>query len=501
MNLAIYSQKIWFKLAFIAIASFLAILFGLIAVTTNPIFIGLAVGLVMGVFLLTIPKKTIWLVIALGLATPALFDMAGHGLSRMLWAISMLAILLWLPSLLNLFDLNSNNKKYIPLFIWVAIIFALFAITTTVFQLHSSGELVGGFKRYFQTYGLMLALTTLAITKKDFDKWLKLLLILALLQLPFALFELLVLVPIRGGLGAGADATDVVAGTMGANLEGGSPNPIMVMFVLMAFSFVISRWKAGLIHTSRIFWLGFILLVPLVMGETKVVVIMLPIMGLVLLRKDIIHNPGKYLPIFFLVLAFTAMLAFVYVYIMLDSNFTDALIGSINYNVDNLGYGNFLLNRTTVMSFWWNLHGWHDPVTFLFGHGLGSSYGAGNDAGHIAILYPNYGINLTTVSTILWDLGLVGLALYISIFIIAWYQLSKLWKQSDSVKVKADCLSIQAGIALTLLFLVYSDSQVNLMAHEIIIAMLLGYAAFLHQEQQRETNGSYLWIADDNKVK
>ncbi|HYN53301.1 MAG TPA: hypothetical protein VES38_01195 [Methylotenera sp.] len=463
----------------------MALLFGLIAATANPTFIGLAAGLVLGLFLLAAPKKTIGLVIALGLGTPALLDMAEHGFSKALWAISMMALLLWIPGLLNLFDLNSSHKKHIPFFIWIAILFTLYAVITTVFKMHSIGELFGGFKRYFQVFGLMLALATLAITKKDFDQWLKLLLALALLQLPFALFERVILVPMRGGFAElGGAATDVVAGTMGANLTTGSPNSIMVIFVLIAFGFIFSRWKAGVIRTSRMLLLSLILLLPLVLGETKVVVLMLPLMGLVLLRKYIIQNPVKNLPMFFGIMVLTAVFAYIYVYGILESTFAETFAGFLRYNLGSAGYGDLLLNRTTVMSFWWGLHGWHDPVSFLFGHGLGSSY----DAGHIAQRYPNYGINLTTVSTILWDLGLVGLVLYISIFITTWFQVSKVWQRTNNATVKADCLSIQVGIAFTLLFLLYSDSQVNLMVHEIIIAVLLGYAAFLYQQQRRESD-------------
>ena len=488
MNLIKYPQNIWFKLAFITLASFLAVVFGFISVTANPVFIGLAVGLVVGIFLLAIPKKTIWLVIGLGLATPALLDMAGHGFSKMLWAISMIALLLWIPGVLNLFNFQTKHKKYVPLFIWLAILFSIYALSTSILQLHSIGQLFSGFKRYFQTFGLMLALATFILTRKDFDQWLKLLLAIALLQLPFALFERFVLVPMRGGIDfGGGQATDIVAGTMGANLSGGSPNAIMVTFILIAFAFVFSRWKAGLIDTSRIIWLSVILLLPLVLGETKIVVLMLPLLGLVLLRKDIKQNPGTYLPVFIGLLILTTALAYLYVYVMLNSNFTEALVGSLRYNVESVGYGNLLLNRTTVMSFWWNLHGWHDPIQFLFGHGLGSSYGDGFDAGHIAQIYPKYGINLTTISTLLWDLGMVGLVLNISIFISAWVLVSKIWHRTNSVKVKADCLSIQVGIAFTLFFLLYSDSQVNLLVHEIIIAVLLGYTAFLYQELRRDT--------------
>ncbi|MES2579545.1 MAG: hypothetical protein V4552_03285 [Pseudomonadota bacterium] len=486
MILAQSAQNIWFKVVFIAIASFLAVGFGLISVTNNPIFIGLAVGMVLGIFLLAMPKKIIWLVIFLGLATPALLDMAGHGFSRMLWAISMLALLLWVPGTFYLIRLNPKQEKHVPLFIWMAGIFVIYALIASVINMHSFGELFGGFKRYFQAFGLMLALATMMLSRKDFDGWLKLLLGIALLQLPFALFERFVLVTLRGGIAAGGEATDVVAGTMGANLKGGSPNAIMVTFVLIAFAFVFSRWKEKLISTSQLFLLSLLLLTPLVLGETKVVVVMLPILALVLLRKDIKKDPLKYLPIFISLLFITVAFGYIYVYYMLDSTFVEAFRGTISYNIGNVGYGKLLLNRTSAMTFWWELHSWADPINFLLGHGLGSSYGSGQDAGSMARMYPGYGINLTTVSSILWDLGLVGLVFYISVFVAAWVQVGNIWKRTQSHKIKADCMAIQAGISLTFLFLIYSDSQVNLLVHEIIIAVMLGYAAFLYQEQSQE---------------
>ena len=488
MNTLKRTPSLWFKLTFILAASILAWLFGMIAVTANPIFVGLALGGVAGLFLLAIPKITIQIVIALGLATPALLDMAGHGLSRVLWAISLMAMLLWVPGLLNLFDLNRKKNKHIPLFVWIAIVFAFYTIFSTLSHLHSFGELFGGFKRYFQTFGLMLALVTMMYSKEDFDKWLKLLLGIALLQLPFALFERFILVPLRGGLAGGGQATDVVAGTMGANLDGGSPNAIMVTFVLLAFAFIFSRWKAGLISTSRTQVLSFILLLPLVLGETKVVVVMLPLMGLVLMRKDLMREPSKYIPIIAAMFMATVALAYFYVYFLLNTTISEAVADTISYNLQDVGYGSSFLNRTTTMSFWWKLHSWQDPVSFLFGHGLGSSYGSGYQAGHMAALYPGYSINLTTISTLLWDVGIVGLVLYILIFVVAYAQLSKVWQKTESRQVKADCLAVQSGIAITLLFLIYGDSQVNLLVHEIIVSILLAYAAFLMQQQWRESN-------------
>lgn len=486
MQLSSASDQLWFKLALFFTASLLAILFGMIAITNNPILIGLAVGMILGLFLLASPKITIWLVLVLGLGTPALLDMTG--LTRMLWAIAMLAILLWVPGVMHLFSLNPQHKKTNPLFIWLAILFAIFALLSTVLQFHSFSELFGGFKRYFQGFGLMLVLASMPWAKLDFDRWLKALLAIALLQLPFAIFERFILVPLRGGIEIlGGQATDVVAGTMGANLQGGSPNSIMVFFVLLAFTFVIARWKEKLIPTGKACLLSVLLLLPLALGETKIVIVLLPMIAVLLLMRDIQREPSKFIPVLILFMVLTFGLAYMYVYVMLESTFIKAVEGILRYNIQEVGYGNLLLNRTTVLTFWAGLHDWYNPITFLFGHGLGSSYGAGFDAGHMAQIYPKYGINLTTISTLLWDLGVVGLVLYLSILVVAWFQMGRIEKHTTDPQMRADSLSIRVGIALCGIFLMYSDSQINLIVHEIIIAVMLGYGAFLYRQHQADS--------------
>lgn len=485
--------SLWFKILFFLVASGLAFFFGLISITANPILIGLALGGVLGVFFLTQPKTSIWLVLLLGLAVPAVLDMLGHGLSRVSWGVSMLALLLWVPALFYLIRPQPSLSKPIPLFVWVMLFFVLYAVLNSLLQWHGLKEMVGGFKRYFQTYGLTIALCSMPLLLAQFDQWLKALLGIALLQLPFALFERFILVPLRGGLAAGGEATDIVAGTMGANLEGGSPNSIMVSLLLIALGFMYMRHKFEVLDKKTLWWAAFILLFPLFLGETKVVVVMLPLMALVLLRHDIIRSPGKYIPVLIGVAFLTFILAYIYIYLILDSDFIEAWRGTIKYNLQDEGYGRLLLNRTTSTLFWWKLHGYHDPISLFFGHGLGSSYGSGLDAGHVAMHYPMYGINLTTFSTLLWDLGVFGLTLYLSIFVVAWIELNVLIKQSLLPRVKADAYALQLVLAFTLFFAWYSDSQVNLLVHEIILAFAFGYAGFLcanHRSRMAAASGA-----------
>lgn len=451
-----------------------AVFFGLLATTANPILIGLAVGLFGGIFLLAAPRVTVWLILGLGLGSGALLSLAGGGLDKVSWAISMMAFLLFLPALMRLL-----RYPQMPAFAWLALLFIMETVFSALLERHSLGEYIIGFKRYFQASGLMLALAVLAFSRKDFDRWLKLLFGIALLQLPFAVYERFVLVPMRGN---SPEAMDVVAGTLGASIVGGSPNSVMALFVLVAFAFVFMRWRAGALPGWKCLFAGALLLAPLGLGETKIVVVMIPLIGMVLLRREFIRNPIRYLPLLAAFAMLTFLAAYVYVFWILDSTFYEVVSTSLRYNTGEQGYGNMYLNRTTVVTFWWSLQGLHDPLGFLFGHGLGSSYGFLGNTGHIAAHYPMHGIGLTTISTLLWDTGAVGFALYVAVFASAWLAANRLLKSSTDPVLRGDVLAIQSAIAQFALFMLYSDSQVNLISMELIVASVLGYLAFLLRE-------------------
>lgn len=456
-----------------------AIFFGLLAVTANPVMISLGVGLIGGVILLFMPRVTVWLVLGLGLVMGVLSLIPG--LDKLPWMVSMLSLLLLVPAAANLFE---HRRHKLPAFVWIALLFLACSLLVTLLRWYSFGEFIAGFKRYFQMYGLMLALATLAFTPKDFVRWRKLMLGVALLQFPFALYQLLVLVPQRGGLALSSYTTDVVAGTFGANMHGGSPGIVMVIFLFVVIAFLTARWRAGLIASKYFLPLAMVCLLPIGLGETKVAVIMLPLVGLVLLRNDIARAPMRYLPAAFMLALLAAVLGYLYVAVMMDSSLEEAFASTIRYNFGDQGYSQSqILNRFTSLTFWWSRQGLDDPVGLLLGNGLGSSYTALNAlAGHVGVRYLGYGINLTAASTLLWDTGLFGLLLFIGIFSSAWAAANRLRRQAADPAVQADALAIQAAIALFLISVVYSDVIVNLPMMEVIYAAVLGYLAYLLRE-------------------
>lgn len=475
-------RKVALWLLFSLLVMVLALFFGLLAVTASPILVGMAAGLVVGVFLLMKPDLLIWLILALGLVMGAFVSMAGPLFSKITWAVSILGFVLLILSLFNL--LLAGKSKGQPAFIWFGLAFLVLTISATMAQWHSTGEVIAGIKRFFQAYGLMFAFATLALSSREMGRFRKLLLAIALLQLPFALYELLVLAPKRGGVALSSEATDVVAGTFGANLQGGSPNSVMVIYLLIVASFLVARWRSGLIRSGMFYLLVLPCLLPLGMGETKVAVVMLPLVGFVLIRKDLARSLLRYLPTLLAVVLLTMMLMYVYVAVIIHSSLDEVLQRTLSYNIGSQGYSQGqLLNRLTSITFWFQQQGFHDPFGFLIGNGLGSSYTSlGELGGHLGMKYQDYGIDLTAASTLLWDTGVIGFALFMGMLASAWVAAGRLHSSVSDPTVKADTLAIQAAISLFVLFIFYSQAVVNLVGMEIIYSAVLGYLAYLYKE-------------------
>lgn len=475
MNVKGFNLKV---IAAIFFVSFIAIFTGLIAATGNPVLVALLVGLIVGIAMLWAPNISVWMILVLGLLS-GFFISLFPIFNKLPWALTLLSMLLMLPVILKFV-----THKNIPVFIWIAFIFMLYSLLVSFIQWDSFSQLIAGFKRYFQMYGLMFALALLAFKFEDHKRWLKLMLIIALIQLPFALFEYFVLIGMRGGHG-GAEASDVVAGTLGANLEGGSASAQMAAFLIMTMAFLVARWKEGLIDRSKTILFVVICLLPLGLGETKIVILLLPIAWLILMRDDIKKHTGRFTLQLFALLLVTTFFGFLYLGLNKSAaiNMTnlDVLNQTLNYNVGKKGYGNYLLNRTTVISFWWLNQSWNDPLGLLLGHGLGSSYFSPSNAvaGNIAVQFIGYGIDLTSASSLLWDTGLLGFALFLIIFISAWVTAGRLRKKSSFADVRADATAIQACIFILAMFAFFDNALVNILSFELIYAFVLGYLGYL----------------------
>ncbi len=464
----------------------LAVFFGLVAVTANTIIVALAAGLLIGMLMLAVPIWSVWLILFAGLLVVGVLPLWLDSLaSKSVWAVSLLGFLLFLRAVYKLLT-TPGLAQTTPVFIWVAVVFIVFVVINSIAQWYSAGEFLGGLKRYFQAWGLMFAMAWIVADRAHFLNWKKFLLIVALMQLPFAVYELLVLVPIREPLVMslpGLVPIDVVAGTFGASLYTGGANAEMATFLIIVFAFLLAHNREKTLPRKYLAMLTLPVLAPLFMGDTKVVVILMPLMFLILFRRELIARP--HYGVLGLIVGGFLTVAVGYAYLTFSQmNLDEFVADTLKYNVYQVGYGNYALNRTTVLSFWAEQQGAKDPVSFLFGNGLGSAQpSSALVPGHVAMRYRGYGIGLTGTSTLLWETGVFGFGLFIAVLALAWRCAGRLRRVSDDPTVRADTSAIQAALAIFAFYPFYRATLLDTLTFQIVFATLLGYLAWLHRQQ------------------
>ncbi|MDP1559156.1 MAG: hypothetical protein Q8K59_10510 [Nitrosomonas sp.] len=469
----------------IVLASVLmAMLFGLISVTTSPILVSFAVALVAGTILLARPVWIMWLVLSLGLLVTGLLPLyVDAAAGKAAWGVSLLGFTLMFLAFLKVAT-SPDARKDTPAFVWAALGFLVYALLNSLIQWHSVGEFSGGFKRYFHMWGILFALCWLVFDEQDIRRWRVFFVIVALVQLPFAIYEVIVFVPLREGLRnsfPGMVPIDVVGGTFGASLTGGGASAEMATFLIIVLAFLLARWMEKMLSTGRLILLTFLVLAPLFLGETKAVVIMLPLMFLVLFRHQMLVQLHYWLMGLIVVALLVVVASYAYLHnISTQKTMAEKIEDTLDYNIYERGSSHlYYLNRTTALTFWVERQGVHDPVSFVFGNGLGSSHT--NTGGHMAMRYPWHGIGLTAASTLLWDLGVFGFGLFIAILALAWRSAGRLRRESTLPTVRADAAAIQAALALLAFYLFYRIGVLQTLSFQIVFAVLLGYLAWLHR--------------------
>lgn len=488
LSLSAAPLTIWGLVGILLVAGVVALFFGFVAVTSSFVLVSMAAALLLGAFLLAKPSWNIWLVFSLGLLVAGVVPIwADYIASKAVWGISIMGFMLMGSAIFSM-AATPRTASTTPGFVWLALVFMLYAILSTLVQFHSLGEFFAGFKRYFQAFGLLFAFSWLALGEQDIRRWRRFFVFVALVQLPFAVYELIDLVPLRQSFGIPyLVPIDVVAGTFGANLYTGGANSEMATFLIIVFAFMLVRRRANLLRTGHLVLLAPFVLTPLFLGETKVVVILLPMMFLVLYRRELLARPHYAVVGLALGAVLTVGAGMAYLSIT-KTTLDEQIQETLSYNVYEKGHGANKLNRTKVLSFWAERQGTHDPVSFVLGNGLGSAHT--NTGGHVAMRYPTYGIGLTTASTLLWELGIVGITLFLGILVLAWCTAGRLRREAADALVRADASAIQAVLPLFGLYVFYKVSLLETLSFQIVFAVLLGYLAWLHRRHVASPAGA-----------
>lgn len=474
-----------------------ALVAGLAAAQSNLL---LAIGL-LGVIgfavLIKLRNLALWLVTLSGLVIVGAAQLYLPNLELIRSGVALLAVALGALAVAETLltpKPMTNDPRPPQSMLWLVLAFLAFLVLSGILHMTSLNALVFGAKGYLQMWGLFLALALATSATPMLRQLPKAILILALLQLPFALHQYLVLVPYRIELGGLIVAEDIVAGTFGAILAGGGANAVLSIFLVTAVTLLLAMYRNSHLSPLTTAVSAAVLLIPVALNANLIAVLYLGIAYALLSIGSTGFNLQRTLISGVLILALggTALWTNVNFATRAEGNgqITDFLDKAVARNTQvTQGYGDFELNRLTVMTFWWEQHPNLISPKMWFGHGLGASREPQNPGIAVRTLaseqYLGMGIGLTAVSAMLWEIGVVGVAFVMVLLLYAFVLAGRLAKQLPHDPWHTAMLqTVRVIMPIIAISLFHKNFFVYQIPFQTLVVVLLGYLAHTEQNMQ-----------------
>ncbi len=484
----------------------LGLLGGVLSASGRLAVLAIFVGLVVAVLVASSRVAVFWFVVIVALVATGLSQLylpgSGARYVRYVAPVASLALLLhWVNDQLMSHPRSRTDLVPIPL-VWAAA-FAATAVVSVLVNLSNPDVAVMGAKNYFQMGAFFFGVTFLRWDHSTLDRSLvRVLILLAVVQLPFALHQYLYLVPQRIGLGGGIVPVDIVSGTFGASLLGGGANAVLAAFQIIVVGLLLALWKNGAMSLFKMATLSLLLLAPLLVNQAKIAVLYLPLVFLVLFRRDFIVRPGKFLVAgvgiagVFAVLMTALMMTHPSGKLHTWSELVDFVVARQTASIAERGDEYGALTRWTTLTFWAEEHATANPVHTLVGHGLGASREQ-EDSGLVHTLaeqkYPGLNIGHTAVSALLWDTGVIGLVTVLGMLGSAFFMagsLARHYRGRDAFRCGL-YEGLQAAIAVLALGLAHKDFFVVHIPYQTVTYLIIGYVANGWLEMVRKEPGRH----------
>jgi hypothetical protein len=466
-----------------------AVFLGLVSSTGNLFFVVIIGGIMAAVIVAFFPVPLLWLAIIGGLVITGLFRLYLPQFQFVRWLVAGASYLMLIHVAAELFrgsDLRSRSR-HTPGLIHLAILFLVVAGITTLYNRGGLGAFAAGAKNYFQVWPLMFVLALVRWEEKTIRTLPKVMLWIALFQLPFVVQQYLFIVPTRVGLGYGIVPVDVVAGTFGADRMGGGANSTLSMFLIFVWAGLLAQWKYKLVSGRMLAFLSLLLLAPLFFNESKVAILYLGLVFFLLFREEVISRPQLFFGGLIVFVVLTAGL--LYSYTALNTQHRQVDISTEIQSAIDENFGDKRssrwsreLNRLTVYTFWAKEHGLDDLGHTLIGHGLGASKDSeGLIVTHslASTRYAGMGIGNTSVSSLLWDVGVLGLSVVVAMFWWVYRAAGQLSRQYMAhPQTQALFRGVQAVIPILFLSLAHKNFFVFNLPYQTFVFGLLGFVAY-----------------------
>jgi hypothetical protein len=212
------------------------------------------------------------------------------------------------------------------------------------------------------------------------------------------------------------------------------------MLLLCGIGGVVTMYLRGKLKLSHTLFLMLWLFVPTTLNETKATILLLPI-TLILPALAMPRGLGaarKLVPI--IAMGAVAGLMYVFVYnALLQYREQGASIGDIAGNktfIERYLYTGAAEHEVKYLGRFDSIelaidHIVDDPVKLVFGYGAGnvSTSSLEQFEGRFVSYYDRYGVGMTELTTLLWETGLMGVAMYL---LLHWFLFRDAWRLARS---------------------------------------------------------------------
>ena len=329
----------------------------------------------------------------------------------------------------------------------LVVLVVFFSLLSALINFESPVVVMLGFRKFFKYILLFYILINLDLEEKFYRKMLKMLMIIAIIQIPVAIIEWLIV-----GVG------DNVVGTLGANATG-------LMGIFMAF--IACLFLGFYLHEGKVFNIVFIvsLFVPVVLGSGRFGFIAIPSAVLFSLLTIKQWDVRKFIRI-----VCATVIVVVAIWGAIDSHDRVSERGQILGHFTSLedmfdyttGYAKGgILNRTEAVIFANGLIS-QNPSSFILGFGPGSASPSFiGFAGDLEKKYSDLRIWGVQLSWTLLEYGFLGLILFIGLFIVLFRFNSKFYLRIDDNFWKAIAFGYNGLVFVMIISISYMTCWVS----------------------------------------